>query len=231
MKLPRTAIDRCGRPIVFSTSPGATPLGHGAHISAHANQWRISDDFWDDWKLLAAQFDRLRDWTPFRGPGHFPDADMLPLGTIGMGKRQTAFTRDEQVTLLSLWSIDRSPLILGADLTKLDAFTLSLITNPEVLAVDQASANNRELFRRDGFYGWVADVPGSPDRYLALFNARIEPAGSRSAVPVQLQELGLAGPARIRDLWAETDLGIFRGSFAPVIAQHGAGLYRVSALP
>lgn len=224
----RRAIDRCGRPIVFSTSPGPTPVGEGPHISVNANLWRISDDFWDNWPLLAAQFDRLRDWTPYRGPGHFPDADMLPLGTIGMGLRQTHFTRDEQVTLLSLWCIARSPLILGADLTKLDGATLALITNPEVIAVDQASAHNREVFRRGGCYGWSADVPGSRDRYLALFNARDIPAEGPVAVPVDLREIGVGGPARIRNLWSKEDLGLFSGRFSPAIARHGAGLYRVS---
>jgi hypothetical protein len=149
---------------------------------------------------------------------------MLPLGTIGMGTRRTNFTRDEQVCMLSLWSIARSPLILGADLTRLDDETLSLITNPEVIAVDQASSDNRELFRRGGFYGWIADIPGSADRYLALFNAR----EASSAVALGLSDLGIRGPARIRDLWQRKDLGVVSGSFAPVIARHGAGLYRVS---
>lgn len=171
----RKAIDGCGRPIVLSTSPGGTPVTEGAHVMLHANQWRISGDFWDSWPQLFSQFDRLRYWTPFRGPGHFPDADMLPLGTISMGKRTTNFTPDEQVTLMTLWSIARSPLILGADLTKLDDATLALITNPEVIAVDQDSTANRELFRRDGFIGWAADVPGSADKYLALFNVRAKP--------------------------------------------------------
>jgi hypothetical protein len=171
----RLAIDHSGRAIVLSTSPGATPVDQGAHISTHANMWRISGDFWDSWPQLKEQFDRLNDWTPFRGPGHFPDADMLPLGTISMGKRQTNFTPDEQVTLLTLWSIARSPLVLGADLTKLDEATLALITNDEVIAVDQDSTNNRQLFHRDGFYGWIADIPGSKDRYLALFNTRAAP--------------------------------------------------------
>ncbi len=171
----RRAIDGCGRAIILSTSPGATPVAEGGHVASHANMWRISGDFWDDWPQLYSQFDRLRDWTPYRGPGHFPDADMLPLGTISMGKRKTKFTPDEQVTLMTLWSIARSPLILGADLTKLDEPTLKLITNAEVLAVDQDSTNNREIFHRDGFIGWIADVPNSPDKYLALFNVRARP--------------------------------------------------------
>jgi hypothetical protein len=200
--------------------------------------WRISDDFWDKWSLLRDQFDRLRDWTPYRGPGHFPDADMLPVGVLQMGKARTNFKPDEQFTLLTLWSIARSPLILGADLTKLDGFTLALITNDEVIAVDQASANNRELFRRGGFYGWTADVPGSADKYLALFNTRdgaSAPASSTgtvdgsAAVPVGLSELGFDRACRIRDLWKHQDLGLITNEFSPFINYHGAGLYRVSA--
>jgi hypothetical protein len=233
----RSTIDRTGRPIIFSTSPGATPLHAGEHVSTHANMWRISDDFWDKWSLLFDQFDRLRDWTPFRAPGHFPDADMLPIGVLQMGKYKTNFKPDEQFTLLTLWSIARSPLILGADLTKLDDFTLALITNDEVIAVDQNSTNNHELFRRDGFYGWVADVPGSPDKYLAIFNARNRPVGGTqplgatsvsAAVPVKLSELGFANVSYIRNLWTHEDLGAFTNDFAPAINYHGAGLYRVS---
>jgi hypothetical protein len=220
----RRAIDRTGRPIVFSTSPGATPLGDGGHVSTNANMWRISDDFWDNWKLLFEQFARVRDWTPFRGPGHWPDADMLPVGVLQMGKNKSHFTRDEQFTLMSLWSIARSPLMIGADLTKLDGFTLSLLTNDEVIAVNQDSASNHELFHHDGLYAWVADVPYSPDKYVALFNMVAAP----TAVAVKFSDLGFAGNFRVRDLWRQTDLDLTSNVFAPVINAHGAGLYRIS---
>jgi hypothetical protein len=227
----RKAIDRTGRQIIFSTSPGATPLSAGEHVNTHANMWRISDDFWDKWSLLFEQFDRLRDWTPYRGPGHFPDADMLPIGVLQMGKAKTHFKPDEQFTLLTLWSIARSPLILGADLTKLDDFTLALITNDEVIAVDQHSTNNREFFRRDGFYGWVANVPGSTDKYLAIFNTRDLPTGSTETslpVAVKLSEIGFPSVSHVRNLWTHEDLGAFTNEFAPRINFRGAGLYRVS---
>jgi hypothetical protein len=223
----RTAIDQTGRKMVFSTSPGATPVNQGEHVSQHANMWRISDDFWDAWPQLLAQFERLRNWTPFRAPGHFPDADMLPIGVLQMGKNKTHFTRDEQITLMSLWSIARSPLIIGADLTKLDDFTLSLLTNDEVLAVNQHSSNNRELFHRNGYYGWVADAPGGADKYLALFNTHAA-TESNTAVSVKLSELGFDPSVRVRDLWQNKDLGSQSAEFAPVINAHGAGLYRVS---
>jgi hypothetical protein len=160
----RRAIAKTGRPIVFSLSPGETPLARGEHVADHANMWRISDDFWDNWPALFAQFKRLHDWTPHRRSGAWPDADMLPLGTIEFG-RQTHFTRDEQFTLMTLWSIARSPLMHGGDMTHTDDFTLSLLTNDEVLAVNQRSAHNRQLFRTaDGLIAWVADVPDSPDK-------------------------------------------------------------------
>lgn len=168
----RKAIEKTGRKIVFSTSPGETPLTAGPSINQNANMWRISDDFWDNWKALLEQFKRLDDWTPYRIIGSWPDADMLPLGMLQLG-RKTNFTTDEQYSLMSLWSIARSPLMHGGDMTKTDSLTLSLLTNDEVLAVNQHSENNRQLFRtEDGLIAWVADVPGSKDKYLALFNTR-----------------------------------------------------------
>ena len=141
-------------------------------MKQHANLWRISDDFWDNWSALHEQFARLARWNPHRIPGAWPDADMLPFGVIDLGKRSTRFTKDEQYTVMTLWSIARSPLMHGGDMTKMDDFTLSLLTNDEILAVNQRSENNRPPFDRDNLIGWTADVPGSPDKYVALFNAR-----------------------------------------------------------
>lgn len=217
----RKAIDKTKRKIVFSTSPGETPLSAGPHVQEHANMWRISDDFWDDWKALLEQFKRLNDWTPYRKPGAFPDADMLPLGTVGLG-RKSRFTPDEGRTLITLWSIARSPLIDGSDLTKLDDGTLSLLTNPEVIAVDQASEGNRQLFRTAMAVAWVGTVRRSKDFYLAVFNL----GGQRSKIAVDLASLGLEEP-RARDLWERRDLGRVK-DFAPELPTHGAGLYRLS---
>jgi hypothetical protein len=219
----RRAIDKTGRPIVFSTSPGETPLAQGAHVAAHANMWRISDDFWDKWPELLAQFKRLHDWTPYRATGAWPDADMLPLGLIQFG-RTTRFTADEQRTMMTLWSIARSPLILGADMTRLDEPTLALLTADEVLAVNQHSSDNRQLFRTDeGHIAWIAKVPDSSDLYLAVFNT----SATAATVSVPLADLGLSGTAQVRDLWARQNLDSARDTFAPVIPSHGAGLYRL----
>jgi alpha-galactosidase len=220
----RKAIDKTRRPIVFSLSPGETPLAQGAHVSQHANMWRISDDFWDGWKQLLSQFKRLHDWTPYRISGAWPDADMLPLGIVKFTQK-TGFTPDEQYTLMTLWSIARSPLMHGGDMTKTDDFTLSLLTNDEVLAVDQHSANNRQLFRtEDGLIAWIADVPGSSDKYLAVFNTR---DSGPAAVPVTMASLGFTGTVRVRDLWAKKLLAPIRADFAPEVPSHGARLFRL----
>jgi hypothetical protein len=248
----RKAIDRSGRAIVFSTSPGATPVNQGEHIETHANLWRVSNDFWDAWRALHEQFARLNNWTPFRAPGHWPDADMLPLGNIRAWQTRgdwTRFTKDEQFTLMSLWCIARSPLIMGGNMPKNDDFTLSLLTNDEVLAVNQNSTNNRQLFNTNSTVAWIADVLGSKDKYVALFNASPAPPPGRRGSPganastnapaadpaetqprsvsVSLADLGFSGSAKVRDLWTHKDLGTFTGTFASDINSHGGGLYRV----
>jgi alpha-galactosidase len=217
----RRAIDRSGRPMVLSLSPGETALAAHDHVMRHANMWRISDDFWDFWPALVEQFVRLRNWNPYRRAGTWPDADMLPLGVLAMGKRTTHFTPDEQRTLMTLWSIARSPLIMGGDLRKLDAATEALLTNDEVLAIDRFSSQNRELFLREGLCAWAAqDERGRT--VVAAFNLREAPA----AVPVDLAQVGLKGRVRMRDLWRHEDAVI--DAFAPRLPPHGAGLYRLT---
>jgi len=244
----RKAIDKTGRAIVLSTSPGATPIAQGGHVEMHANQWRISDDFWDNWRGLYSQFKRLDDWTPFRGPGHFPDADMLPVGNVRAWQERdswTHFSHDELVTLMTLWSIARSPLIIGANLPKNDDFTLSILTNDEVIAVDQNSTNNHQLFNHDGQIAWLADVPNSKSKYLALFNAAPPaPASGRGAssaqsgtaaadptpgitITVPLDDLGMSSPCQVRDLWADRDLEPVNKAVSAAVNSHGAVLYRL----
>ena len=199
----RKAIDKSGRKIVFSTSPGATPLNQGSNVETNANLWRISGDFWDNWSALYSQFALMNNWTPFRGPGHWPDADMIPFGNVRAWQTAdnwTHFTHDEQYTLMTLWCIGRSPLILGGNLPKNDDFTLSLLTNDDVLAVNQHSTGNRQLFNTNNMVAWTANAPeskrqqvlltprqssgvrrdagglGSRDKYVALFNTSPAPA-------------------------------------------------------
>ena len=231
----RHAIGKTGRPIVFSLSPGETPLTAGNHVNQYANMWRISDDFWDAWKQLLPQFKRLHEWTPYRRTGAWPDADMLPLGIVKFNKK-TGLTPDEQYTLMTLWSIARSPLMHGGDLTQTDDLTLSLLTNDEVIAVDQHSENNHQLFRTDdGMIAWIADAPGTKAKYLAVFNTRDAPKGAppnaTAPVPVKLADLGLAGSVSVRDLWAKKELAPATGNFAPDVPFHGARLFHLHLRP
>jgi alpha-galactosidase len=219
----RRAIERSGRDMLLSLSPGETPLAAAADAALNANLWRISDDFWDTWPALLEQFARLKNWSPYARSGTWPDADMLPLGVLELGRRKTRFTAEEQRTMLTLWCIARSPLIIGGDLRKLDDFTRSLLTNDEVLAVNQHSVGSRELFRDDALALWSAKSPDQ-DLYIATFNLR----DGAATIPVKLTDLGLGGVVRVRDLWQRKDLPTAQGEFSPRILAHGAGLYRLS---
>jgi hypothetical protein len=217
------AILASGRPIALSLSPGETPVPRADHVRRYAQMWRISDDFWDEWPLLDAQFTRLENWNPHRRPGAWPDADMLPLGRLALGQRDTKFTPPEQRTLMTLWSIARSPLIMGGDLRHLDAATLALLTNPEVIAVNQHSTGNQPHFVEDGMRVWTARPEGSADLYVALFNT----TGKAREVGVDFRWLGIRSPVRVRDLWDRKPLGTATSRLAPTLPAHGAGLYRL----
>lgn len=224
------AIAKCGRPIILSLSPGETPLSQGDHVARHAQMWRIADDLWDEWPMLEAQFARLDNWTPYRRPGAWPDADMLPLGRLALGARDTRFTPDEQRTLMTLWAIARSPLIMGGDLRHLDAATLALLTNPEVLAVNQRSTENRPHDVQWGLRIWSARAEGSEDRYVALFHPgdKLNPDRKPREVSITLEQLGLTGNVRIRDIWNRRDIGRATQRVSATLPVHGAALYRVS---
>lgn len=229
----RLAIKKCGRPIVLSFSPGPAPLDKAEHLQEYANLWRISSDFWDVWGKVKDQFSLCRKWAPHSGPGHWPDADMLPLGRLalrgpkGPPNRQSRLTPDEQITLMSLWAIFRSPLMFGGNLPSNDEFTLSLLTNEEVLAVNQNSTGNRELFKRGDHIGWIANVPGSEDKYLALFN--LSDSEDPAKISVSFEQLGLSYSCQVKDLWKKRFIGSYENEFAPAIRPHAAGLYRIRA--
>jgi hypothetical protein len=226
----RKAIDKCGRPIVFSTSPGPTPVDEAASISKLANMWRVSGDFWDRWKDLNHQFDLLASWQDVGGPGHWPDADMIPLGHLGIkctiagGDRHTRFTSDEQRTLISLWSIAPSPLILGCLLTDLDTATLDLITNDEAIAVNQdpLGAKAKRVSQNGGAEVWVKPLQNG-DKAAGLFNRGDQPA----QVELLWTQAGLVGGHKVRDLWAHKLLGSFNDKFSVTVPPHGAVLLRI----
>lgn len=223
----RLAIDRSGRPMVLSLSPGPTPLSAGPHVQANAHMWRTVNDLWDNWSSLEALFDVLRDWTPYRTTGAWPDPDMIPIGRLSKygpvgSPRYSNLTADEQRTLMTLWSISRSPLMWGGNLVENRASELALMTNDAVLAVDRFSTGNRQLTGGTRPV-WTADVPGTNHKYVALFNRE----GAAANVSVNLADLGI-GSATGTDLWSGTNLGTVSGTFTRAIPAHGAGLYRLA---
>lgn len=222
------AIEHCGRPMVLSLSPGPAPVKYAAFFIEHANMWRVTDDFWDQWPLLLDMFDRCRAWQGIPEAGSWPDCDMLPLGHIGIrsvdgggADRWTRFTRDEQLTMMSLWSIFRSPLIFGGELRDCDDWTLSLLTNREVLRMHQESRGAKEALRQGDLIIWTAeDTDGS--HYAAIFNI------GESLLPLMLdiEQIGLGGNTAGTELWsgapAELTTGVLRTNVSP----HGVRLYR-----
>lgn len=224
------AIAKVSHAIVFSTSPGPTATNHAAHIAANANLWRISGDFWDRWQKLDEQFDLLAQWQGIGAPGHWPDADMIPLGHIairsklGGNPHWTHFTRDEQRTLMSLWSLAPSPLMLGMNLPDNDDWTTALLTNPEVIAVNQDALGQPAQRLTNVLVGVEIWTKPLADKSLAvgLFNR------GKTTVPVKLvwHELGLRTQPVVYDLWLRKNLPK-SDKFSAEIPPHSCWLLRV----
>ena len=191
----------CGREMVLSLSPGPAPAEQAEHLKTWANMWRITDDFWDDWKLLKDMFGRAEKWCIHAGPGRWPDADMLPVGAVRQcedPESRTRFTRAEQRTMMTLWCMMRSPLMMGGEMTKNDDFTLSLLTNADVLAIEKESWSAHPLRTTDGESVWLAPRKDGNGFYLALFNLSEE----RRTVGVSAEEAEQTAPFSARELWS-----------------------------
>ncbi len=219
------AIEHCGRQMVLSLSPGPAVIEKAWHMSKYANMWRITDDFWDRWDLLKNMFERCEVWQSHVAPGCWPDCDMLPLGRIGMGfkrGRQTNFTRDEQVTMMTLWCIFRSPLMMGGEMRENDDWTLSLLSNGEVLRLIKHSHDAMQLERDLNYAVWMShDADGSV--YIALFNLSDE----RAEVSIEDSVCGFE-PRVFRDLWRRREVTMPDGRIAAMLPPHGASLYKIS---
>jgi alpha-galactosidase len=231
------ALQHSGRGIVLSLSPGPAPADKLDELRRYAQMWRISDDFWDHWgpwphfefsQSLFKQFTTAAQWATDVEPGHWPDADMLPIGHLGPrpgagAARGTRLSLDEQRTVLTLWSIFRSPLIMGGNLTRLDAFTLSLLNNPEILAVNQHSTHNRAVITSPTSAVWTAQPDNAAGNYVALFNLSDRSATLRYA----WSDLGFSGSRyAVRDLWARKNLGAL-SRIEAALAPHASALYRL----
>jgi hypothetical protein len=221
------AIINVARPIVLSLSPGPAMIGNPKHLRENANMWRISGDFWDKWPALKRQLELCREWAPMVTEGHWPDADMLPLGKLNIRtelkdspERFTNFTKDEQYFLMTLWSIFRSPLMIGGNMPDNDEFTLSLLTNADMIRVNQHSTNNREISFQDGISIWTADDKEKPVKYMALLNLN----DAQKTVILPLGVAGISGNVSVRDLWNKAGLTKTGKGFELILPAHGASL-------
>lgn len=225
----RRAIDKCGRPIVLSLSPGPAMLDKAEHLRKNANMWRITNDLWDSWDNIMEMFSRCNEWSPYVSEGCYPDCDMLPLGHIsiigcehGVGDRMCRLSQDEQKTMMSLWCIFRSPLMLGAEMTDLDSWTLSLLTNEEVLKMHKDSRDAHQIERSFDLITWGAhDEEGSC--YIALFNV----TNWDETFSFDFRKAGLEGYYEVRDLWEREDLGSV-DKIVTKVKSHGVKLYKLS---
>lgn len=221
-----SAIQKCGRPIVLSLSPGPALINQAWHYGKYANMWRITDDFWDDWKLLKNMFHRCELWQNHVSQGCYPDCDMLPLGRVGKGfgqERTTNFTPDEQRTMVTLWCIFGSPLMLGAEMTQMDDWTLSLLTNRELLRLLDPALCRKQIRLDDHQAVWISQSPSEPEKYAAFFNLSEE---SRT-VSVSLEELETdKEEVTLLDLWAKETSSCARGKIEVTLAPHACAVFR-----
>ncbi len=230
------ALRKVHRPIVLSLSPGPAPLDKATELRRYAQMWRISDDVWDVWKSdkdfpqgLGNQFARAAKWAASSGPGHWPDADMLPIGRLEPAAgwempRATRLTHDEQRTLLTLWSIFRSPLIMGGNLTLCDEWTQAALSNAELIGVDQHSTGSRAVLSTDKAAVWLSTPESGNGAYVAVFNLDAAP----QSFHYSWKDLGLKGANyKLRDLWEHEDLG--SKEFIDVtLPAHGSAIYWAS---
>ncbi|WP_341999218.1 alpha-galactosidase [Microbacterium sp. LWH7-1.2] len=196
------AVQRADRDIALSLSPGRDlSAAHLAHLREHTTMWRVCDDMWDRWDDVQANFARLARWAPLAGPDGWPDADMLPLGRIGIRAevgepREGALTLPERRSLVTLWVMARSPLMIGGDLPTSAPETIALFTNDDVLEILRDSTGNRELLREHDLVVWTAERDDT--RWVAVFNT----ADEAREVPFDTRSLGLGpAPAAVTDVW------------------------------
>ena len=230
------AIEKCGRSMVLSLSPGPAVIEKAWHLEKYANMWRITDDFWDTWPLLLAMFERCEVWQKHVGGGNWPDCDMLPLGKLGKGwgrgEWYTKFTPDEQKTMLTLWCIFRSPLMIGTDLPQLDEETKALLTNKEVLAVQRFGHGASQIMRDEKQCVWASYGAGCPAKgmtvYVALFNLSDE-AEELTLRLCDIEGIQAEKTYAVRDLWQKQDMFPLQGDaiLSQKIPAHGAVLLRL----
>lgn len=226
------AIEKSGRDMVLSLSPGPAIMAEAHFYKENANMWRITDDFWDSWELLRDMFRRCDLWQGKAAPGGYPDCDMLPVGMIGgcfgdRKERMSFLTAEEQKTMMTLWCSCRSPLMIGAKLPALDEETLKLLTNEDVLSMLKNISISRQILRTEEQVVWTACDPERNQGYIALFNISDE----EMAVSYWLQMERVEGykpydGGPITELWSGKKMSFPSGRMAVLVPAHGAKVFR-----
>lgn len=224
----RAAIDRSGRDMVLSLSPGPAPLNKAEHLSENANMWRISGDFWDRWDKLLNMFSLCEKWYPYVKDGSFPDCDILPLGKLcidgsymGDMGRDSGFTKEEQKTMMTLWAVFRSPLFFGGELRLTDNYTLSLVTNPEVINVNQNSEKPLFVYNKGGIAVWQTKIENCTA--VAVFNLSDE----EKHYKLSFLDLGIENVRAVRDLWARKDIPKCENDVTVSLKPHSSAFFEI----
>lgn len=224
----RAAIDRSGRDMVLSLSPGPAPLNKAEHLSKNANMWRISGDFWDRWDKLLNMFSLCEKWYPYVKDGSFPDCDILPLGKLcidgsymGDMGRDSGFAKEEQKTMMTLWAVFRSPLFFGGELRLTDNYTLSLVTNPEVINVNQNSEKPLFVYNKGGIAVWQTKIENCTA--VAVFNLSDE----EKHYKLSFSDLGIENVRAVRDLWARKDIPKCENDVAVSLKPHSSEFFEI----
>ena len=223
----RAALDQQNRDILFSFCQYGMGNSWEWLAEVGGNSARTTGDIVDTWSSMSGIGFKQNGHEKFAGPGHFNDPDMLVVGKVGWGPslHPTRLTPNEQYTHISLWCLLASPLLIGCDMTQMDDFTLGLLTNDDVLEVNQDPLGRQagRITQSGNLEVWAKDMEDG-SKAVGLFNR----GTSETAITTTWVELGLTGKQKVRDLWRQKDLGGFSGSFTAVVPRHGVVLVRIS---
>jgi alpha-galactosidase len=224
----RAALDKAPRDIVFSLCQYG--MGNvwewGAEVGG--NCWRTTGDISDTWSSMSGIGFGQAGHEKYAAPGHWNDPDMLVVGYVGWSAkvRPSRLTPNEQYTHISLWCLLSAPLLIGCDMTRLDPFTLGLLTNDDVLEVNQDPLGRQaaRVAKTDDMEVWAKDLEDG-SKAVGLFNRGEE----QTVGTVRWADLGISGKHRIRDLWRQKDLGTCGDAFKAMVPRHGVVLIKVEA--
>jgi hypothetical protein len=231
------AIVKTGRQMILEVTPGPAPVEEIGHLRQNVNMRRINSDFHDHWRFVEETFACCRRWQGLAIPGHWPECDLLPFGgklrKLGFDdyllsvfnlKREeimdeySRFTDNEKQTVFTLWAICRSSLFPSGFLPEMTDYEYRLLTNRDVIEMDQHCVNSREIRANEHEIIWAAEHPGTGIKYAAMFNLRADTPGS---IKLNFSELGLSGKLLVRDIWKNHPLGTFKESVISDVPPHG----------